>query len=309
MRHIDPRATAALFGAIVCWSAVPLFLKYFTGYIDGWTSNGIRYPFAAIILLPWILHEWHKGHLRRKVFRAAIVPAAINFVGQVLWAWTPYYIDPGLMAFLVRISILWAVLGSFVLFYDERRLIKNPVFWTGFVLVVAGFIFMSFSGKVKTADISTFLTGIILVFFTGIFWAGYQVSVRKYMSEIDSRTAFGVISSYTAVGLLLVMFLFGNPREALEAPVSVQLLILLSGLIGITGAHTLFYVAVKRIGVAIASSSNLLSAFITAFFSFFLFNERLSLVQWFAGIGLVIGSLFLVRAQKSLINNDADKTS
>ncbi len=308
MRHIDTRATAALLGAIVCWSAVPLFLKYFTAYIDGWTSNGIRYPFAALVLFPWLLHEWRQRRLSKKVFKAAMVPASINFVGQVLWAWTPYYIDPGLMAFLVRISVLWAVLGSFFLFYDERRLLGSWIFWIGFIMVVVGFLFMSLFGSNRISDNSVYFTGIVLVFFAGIFWAGYQVSVRKYMSQIDSRTAFGVISAYTAVGLFVFMFLFGRPQQVLQAPLSVFLLILLSGLVGIAGAHTLFYVAVKKLGVAIASTSNLLSAFITAFISFFLYHERLTWIQWIAGIGLVVGSFFLVRAQKSLIHRPADKT-
>ena len=294
-KKIDTIGTSALVGAVVCWSTVPLFLKYFTGYIDGWTANGLRYPFAALLYIPWLISFWHKGMLSARMWKLALVPAGINLVSQVLWAWTPYFIDPGLMAFLVRLSTVWTVIGSFLLFADERSLLKSSLFWSGFILAMGGFVAMILGGP-STFGRSTVI-GIIMVILTSIGWAGYQLSVRRNMQHIDSRAAFGMISLITAGGLLLGMFSFGQPHQALQMPAGVFVLVFLSGLVGIAMAHLLFYVALKRVGVAIASSTNLVSAFITALFSRVLFHEVLTWTQWTAGMALVVGGILLTRAQ------------
>ena len=294
-KNIDPIATSALIGAVLCWATVPLFLKYFTPYIDAWTANGIRYPFAALLYLPWLIHFHLKGRLAWHHWKLALLPVAINTVSQIAWAWAPYYIDPGLMAFLIRLSTLWTVLGSFVLFHDERRLVKSARFWWGLILALVGFIILTVAGKPLTSTATAI--GVTLVMLTSIGWAGYQLSVRRNMQHMDSRAAFGMIAVLTSIGLITCMFSFGNYQQIIGLPVQITGLVLLSGLVGIATAHLLFYIAVKRIGVAIASSANLASSFITAILSTFLFGEMLHGLQWIAGLLLIIGALFLTQSQ------------
>ena len=296
MKHkIDPVATLALTGSILCWSTVPIFLKYFTSFIDGWVANGMRYPFAALLYIPWLIAFRRAGKLSRHAWKLALLPASINIVSQILWAWTPYFINPGLIAFLVRLSTLWTVLGSFILFKDERALVRSWMFWAGFFFAICGFIMMAL-GTHHSFGKAT-VTGIVLVLLTSIGWAGYQLSVRRNMQNIDSRVAFGMISFLTSIGLLSCMFIFGDTNRAVQMPLHVTVLVFLSGLIGIAAAHLLFYIAIKRIGIAIASSANLASAFLTAAFSRFLFHETLTSLQWLAGAGLIIGGILLTRSQ------------
>ena len=59
------------------WSATPLFLKYFTDpasdhYVDGWTSNGWRYGFAALLWLPTVLY--FVFHKTKKLPKDALPP-------------------------------------------------------------------------------------------------------------------------------------------------------------------------------------------------------------------------------------------
>ena len=295
---VDRRATSALAGAVICWSVVPLFLKAFTPYVDAWTANGIRYPFAALLYLPILIRFSRLNRLPLRTWRLALVPVLFNISSQILWAWAPYYIDPGLMAFTVRLSTLWAVTGSFMLFSDERRLLRSSRFWTGFAMALGGFLFLTLGGQDRLEGAT--LTGIVLIFFTSIGWAGYQVSVRRNMRDIDSRVAFGMISSITSMGLISAMMIWGEPERALHMPAEMGVLVLLSGIIGIAAAHMLFYVAIKRVGVAIGASANLISPFLTALLSRFLYHEQLTPVQWLAGIGLVAGGIMLTLAQVHL---------
>ena len=294
-KKIDLTATLALIGSVICWATVPLFLKYFTHYIDSWTANGIRYPMAALVYLPMLLFWIKGGRLTKKMWKLALLPASINIIGQVFWAWTPYFIDPGVIAFLVRLSTVLTVAGSFIFFKDERAIGHSKEFWLGLALAIFGFIAMTVGGNTQLGRGTTI--GIIMVLFTSIFWAGYQLSVRHTMQNIDSRIAFGMISQITAAGMIVFMFTFGEPAKAMEMPSLVTVLVIISGLIGIAAAHVLFYVAIKRIGVAIASSVNLSSAFITAIISRFIFQEKLTLIQWTAGAILVVGGLLITRAQ------------
>lgn len=296
---IDIKATLALAGSVLCWGVVPLFLKYFSPYIDGWTANGYRYPIAVMFYLPVLItfHRRYPGRLRT-VFRLALLPALINLAGQILWAWTPYFIDPGLMAFVVRLSTVWAVIGSFILFPDERRLLKSSLFWLGFSLAVIGFTVMTLTSDQPLTGAT--LYGLVIVFACSLCWAGYNLTVRRNMYAVDSRIAFGAVSLLTASGLFVLMCGLGEPTAVTRLPMHISVLIVISAFLGIAMAHVLFYVALKRVGVAIATSVNLSGAFITALLSKFLFREELTVYQWTAGCGLVIGALLLTLAQTKL---------
>jgi len=297
-KKIDIAATLALLASILAGSTVPLFLKYFTTYIDNWTANGIRYPFSALLYLPWLLIVRKRGLLTGKMWKLALAPTIINVFGQILWAWTPYYIDPGLMSLLFRVSTLWAVLGSFIMFKDERHLIRSGNFWLGFLFAAGGFLAIILGGR-QTFNKTTAI-GITMIFFSSICWAGYQLFVRLNLNSVDSRTSFGMVSVMTSVGLLGGMFSFGNPGQVLHIPVEISLLVVLSGFIGVAASHLLLYFALKRIGVAICSTTSLVSPFLTAFLSHLLYHETLTITQWTAGIIFVLGGILLVQAQVDL---------
>ncbi len=297
-RHIDPLATAALIGNVIAVSLIPLFLKYFTPYIDSWTANGIRYPIGALVWIPWLWMVFRNGRADRRLWKMALLPTVANILGQIFWAMTPYYLDPGLISFMIRLATLWAVLGSFILFQDERRLLRSPHFWAGFTLAVSGFVVMVLGGRQSLGSVSA--VGILIVLLASLGWAAYQLTIRRNLSHTDPRTAFGAVSCMTSVGLVTAMFCAGNPGQALALPSDIVLLVILSGLVGIALSHVLLYFAIRRLGVAICSSTNLSGAFLTALLSFHLFGERLTSLQWFAGCMLVAGGVLLVYSQTHL---------
>jgi len=294
----DYRASFALLGMVLASSTVPLFLKYFTGYIDGWTVNGIRYPVSALVYLPWLIRQFKKGNLNVQLWKLALLPVSINIIGQTLWAWTPYFIDPGLMGFLVRLSTLWSVFGSFILFHDERHLLRSAKFWAGFLILGLGFIMMIFGGNYTFGKAT--IIGIVLISLCSITWAGYQLTVRRNLGRTDSRTAFGMVSTLTSLGLISTMFMFGKPQQVLNMPPSILAMVVLSGFLGIALSHLLLYFSIKRLGVAICSSVNLSGAFVTAFFAYLLFGEHLTIVQWASGGLIVLGSILLIHSRRVL---------
>jgi drug/metabolite transporter (DMT)-like permease len=104
--------------------------------------------------------------------------------------------------------------------------------------------------------------------------------------------------------MIAVMLIFGDPSDALAMPASGIVLLLISSLVGIAAAHVLYYIAISRLGVALVSGTTLLSPFLTAAASQFIYNERLLPQQWLGGIVLVLGAGLLVWAQQHVVGSE-----
>lgn len=292
------KATISLFLSLICFGTIPLFLKYFTPYIDGWTANGYRYLVAAILYFPFLPRKNHLEEAGGNVWKYALIPTIFNLFLQSAWAWAPYYINPGLMGFLGKSTVIWSVMGSFIIFSDERPLLKSKRFWSGLLIAVTGFSGLSLGGAGIPREGTLF--GIILVMISSMFMSAYMLSVRYYFKNTTSRTAFSVIALYTSIGTIVMMIFFGEPMAFTRLPLKINALIILSGIIGIGLAHVLYYAAQKVLGSAISSSTTLFSAFYTAFLSYLVFDEKLTMLQWISGLLVTAGGLLLLATQNKI---------
>lgn len=295
---IHIKASLALGSSVLLWAAVPLFLRSFTDDIDGWVANGARYGFAALIWAIPLLRYISRGEVNRRVLGLAIVPSLINILAQTFLAWTIYYMEPGLVMFLTRISLVFTILASFALFADERRLVWSSYFWWGLALLTAGFLGMY--AMQEAAFTKASWTGLGIVLGHSVFVAFYGVAVRHSMRGIQPWHSFAVICVYTTAGLLVFMFLWGKPSDLLDMGFGGLTLLALSSLIGIAFAHVTFYYSLEYLGASISSGCQLAVPFFTTAGSYFLFGERFTVGQWIAGAGLLAGAVLLLMAQRHL---------
>ncbi|MDZ7338712.1 MAG: DMT family transporter [candidate division KSB1 bacterium] len=293
-----PRATLALGAAILCWASIPLFLKYFSSLLDAWTLNAYRYTVAAAVYLPFLLSRAGRGRVPKGLWKWALVPTFFNIVSQNLWTWAPYFINPGLMSFLARGSIVWSVIGSFVIFPDERPAIKSPRFAVGLTVAAAGYgALMVQQGGLSHGPS---MVGVVIMVSCGLFTAGYGLTVRRFLRAADPRLAFAIIALYTAASANVLMALLGHPQRLAALDLSTALLMALSALLGLAIAQVAYYMAVARLGVAICSSSMLMTSFLTILASGQLFGERFSLGQWVAGSLLIAGGVLVIRSARQV---------
>ena len=290
-------ALAALGTAILFWSSVPLLLKYFTHILDAWTVNGLRYTFAALFWLPFVLRHRRDVPAGRNIWKDAIPPAACHAVGQVLFGLTPYFNDATVINFVSRSSFLFVTLFGFMMLREERPLARDPFFWTGVAGTLAGLVAMYIGGLGTT---STSARGMMLLVVTASFWGLYSVLVRKFMSGYPVRLAFGVVSLYAAPCLLAIMFAVGNWQPILHMEAWLWVLVWISAIAGIALGHVLFYRAIHALGPITSEGSLLLIPFATSVFAFFTLGERLGRLQWIGGLVLVFGCLFLILAKTRL---------
>lgn len=300
-QRFDLVGTGAFITTILAWGIVPVFLRSFIHEIDGWTANGVRYGFSALLWMGPLVYWWRRGDIRPRHLRAIVPIIAINVTAQVLWAWSPYYLEAGLLAFMVRVATLFSVTFSFILFPRERVLIRSVSFWCGLLVSVIGFVGMTFLGEEDPSG--TTATGFIIILLCGLTFSMYAIAVRLLVADLRPHQAFSLICPATAIPLLIMMLSAGEYERVMDMTAWRFFLLLLSGFLGIAYAHVSYYVALERLGVAIGSSSNLITPIVTALLAYFALGETLEAGQWISGLLLLAGGGFLVYAQVHLVRS------
>jgi drug/metabolite transporter (DMT)-like permease len=288
----DVLAILCLIGSIVCWGVPPIMLRYLVQHIpDGFTTNAIRYPISTLVYIPLLIAAHRRGLRLGSFWTWALLPAVVNIVGQTLFAIAPYHMEAGLMSFLLRLSTIWSILLAFVIFRDERILMRSLPFWLAVSLSLIGFVLMALIGRAGDSagpPVVTFV-GIAIILVCSIFWGLYDVTVRHTMGLLHPLVVFGVIGNYTSIGLILLAPL-GQPRSILHLSPGALALLIVSAYIGIAAAHGMYYVALQRLGVAISSITLLLSPFVTILGSALFLGECFTAVQWAGGLVLTAGA-------------------
>ncbi len=292
------KATLSLATALLFWSSIPLFLRSFIDEIDPWVANGTRYPLSALLWLFPVLWMVRKGIAKPIHFKLAIIPTIVNVFAQIFLAWAPYHIEPGMMMFLGRISILFSITASMIIFMDERKLTSSMLFWFGLFICVIGFSGLNLTKETFSAESTWF--GVCLITLHALFIAFYSVAVRYYLRGVNPWISFPIVCQYTAVILFILMWFIGEPARLLDMSIGRLSVLAFSSVIGIALGHVFFYYALEHLGVSISSSSGLIMPFLTSIGSYFIFNETFSFGQLIFGIVLLLGGGLLLYAQQHL---------
>lgn len=289
---------------LIGWSSVPLFLRHFAVHpvhpIDAWTSNGWRYGFSALLWMPVVLAGLFRGRLPAGIWKAALVPAAINAMGQVCFTVAHYKIEPGLLTFGLRSQIIFVTIGAAALFPTERRIIGSPAFMVGILLVAVGTAGTIVFEQDWSGDATT--VGVLLAVASGALFAGYAIAVRWFMHGFGPVISFAIISQYTASAMVVLMLVLGERQgaTAMDLPTEQFALLLVSAVIGIALGHVFYYISIAKLGVAVSSGVIQLQPFLVAIASYSIFGERLSRIQWAFGIVAVGGAGAILISQHRL---------
>lgn len=296
------------------WSSIPLFLRFFAKDIDPWTANGWRYGISALIWLPPLVVAWSRGTLPRGVWSAALWPSVWNIPAQVCFGLAPYYVEPGLMTFSLRVNIVFVTLGAALLFAAERRIIRAPGFLVGLVMVAVG---AAATVALKPGGLGGgTLLGVVLAIGSGALYAGYALSVRRSMMGLNPLLAFAAVNQLTGMGLVACMLILGDRHGAqvldlARAEIATGFadwtpqahkfsMLVLSAIIGIGLGHTFYFLSIARLGLATASAVVQLQPIMVSVASYFLFREVLTPAQWVMGLIAVVGAGLILWTQHRL---------
>lgn len=301
-------AVAAVLGSLAGWTSIPLFLKHFTTSIDAWTGNGWRYGFSALLWAPVLVLGARRGTLPPGLWKAALIPSAFNVVAQICFALAPYYINPGLMTFSLRVQIVFVTIGAALMFASERRVMRNPLFLAGLLMVVGGTVATILLNPSGLGDANAMGVGLAIA--SGILYGAYALSVRRCMSGIPTLVAFAAVCQYTAAALIGLMLVYGTRMgaPAIELPPAQFAYLLLSSLVGIGLGHSFYYYSISRLGVAVSAGVVQLQPVTVSIGSYFLFQEVLTRLQWGTGLLAIVGAVLILVAQHRVKRAEAPAT-
>ena len=296
-----------LVGAVLLWSCTPVFVKHFAkADIHADVQNLFRYAAATlglwIIILAWFggeaLHAWRRWH-------AFLIPTVINCVFQVILVRALYLksIYPTFSSLLAKSSVVFSVVLAFLLFKDERRTILSRRYLTGCLLAgvgVAGVIAFGAraggaGGQVSQSD---FAKGAALILAQAFLWACYILSMKPAVRNTRPLVAFAIVATFTTVFFAALTCIRSDPMQFFEISRRNQVLMLLSGVAFISGAHSLYFRAVERLGVGICASFALISPFSTGLLSWLWHGESLAAPQILMGTVLLLGAFLIVAASR-----------
>ena len=297
---------------ILMWSIGPVFVRTFANHTDSWTQNAFRYSCAAVALLAF---SGVTGRLRARLsaeqWRRIGLVAAANLVMQSLFAATFYFIDPAVASLVHRFSILSTVGLAYLVFHDERETIRSPRFLAGAGLVVAGVLIVVLGRDaelLRARDVSerAFWIGVGLAAAFAVAAAGYALTIKHAMRAIGPLVCFTHVSWITSLGLVALMLAFGHPTQLLHVPLDVLGWMVVSALVCIFIAHTLYYAALRHVKAAVAASVLQTLPLFTGLASFVFLGERLAPWQLIGGV-VVIGGAVLA-ASTTPVNRSSRQT-
>lgn len=287
---------ATLLLTLLAWSATPLFLVHFSKHIDAWTSNGWRYLVAAAIWAPLLIWHAARGTLPPKLFARSFWPALFNALGQMAFAASFYRTDATSATFGLRAQIVFVIVGAWVIFPQERPLLRSRQAWLGIFLVLAGV-----SGAVifAPAGLSALhWQGVTAAVISGLLFAAYGLSVRKFMADFAAMVSFAAISQLTAALIAAVMVAFGDRSGMVvfRLPPPELWLLVASSVAGIAAGHVFYYMAIARLGVAATSTVLQLQPFVVGLGGWIFFARPLGAAQLVAGFAGFAGAVLVFRA-------------
>ena len=308
----------ALLAGVICWGVTPVILRRLRLEIDAWTANGIRYPLAAIVYWPLLIIAMRAGRLNQQIVRRCLFPAFFALGGQVFWALSFYYLSASEAGFFLRLATVWSVVGSILLFRDERQLLARPGFYLGVSGLGFGFLTMAssdviFSGHGTAPPTETggenYFLGLTYILLCGMFFGCYMVSVRKCIADVDPLLAFGVVANLVSVGTIIGMLLQGDVTLITQQTPFAWVLIISSSMLGVALGHIMMFISVQRLGAAISSSCQTLMPFVTAAVASVALAEKLSTQKWIGGCIMVVGAIVLLSIEQKLADNPSEAES
>ncbi len=282
--------------ATLLWSFTAIFVKHFSFQkIDGDVQNLFRYASATLGL--WVLvvarfgREALEARTRLSVF---LLPTFFNcaFQGAMVSSLYRESVYPGFMSLVMKSTVLFATILAFILFREERRILSVR-YVGGFALAGAGVVGVVMFGRGAHAD---FNEGVALLILAAFLWACYTLAMKRVVRDTRPIVAFAIVATFTTLFFIGLTCARSRPSQFFRLWGPDQGLLILSGLACISAAHSLYFRAVDRLGVAVCASFLLVTPLSTGLLSALLLGESFRAAQMPAGAVLLAGAYLVVKA-------------
>jgi drug/metabolite transporter (DMT)-like permease len=156
----------------------------------------------------------------------------------------------------------------------------------GVVLTIAG---GENFGKVE------FNLGVLLILLAAAAWSVLTALIKKWIPMLPASFSVSVILTIVTPLYLLTSIIVNRGLQIPKASISMWLLMLASGIIGVGIAHSAYYFSVPTLGVALCATLDLSRPFLAGIISFLVFKEHVTFLQIVGGIFLLSGSYLVIK--------------
>jgi drug/metabolite transporter (DMT)-like permease len=288
----------AILATVVIWSTPSLFQFYLIRYYEPWSQNFYRYLVAFLAVLPFVLLRFRRGGppLDRTVFLACLIPSLPNVIHQITQTVALYHMGPGVYAIFGRSSVIFTALLALIFFPEERGIIRQWQFQLGTALGLVGAVgVVCFQEGWQAGPVP--LGGFAIAFIASFCWALYSVLVKRPSARLGPIRSFGVISFITSLLLLPLTMAFGKIDTPLRVDAGVNLILIVSAVTCISLAHVLYYVAIRKVGVALSQTLQLICPAGALGLSALFFGERLTAAQLWSAALLLFGAYLAMQVK------------
>jgi drug/metabolite transporter (DMT)-like permease len=298
---MNPRLLAyfAVFISAFAWALSPIFMRFLSVAYDPYTQALARYIAALAVLLPYslLLHPQETRQLLRRPWGLAGL-AALNVLNQVVWTIACYHTTATSANLITKIQVAFVIVFSFILFREERGVIRSPLYLGGTLLGVAGVVlFVTAQSAARLLPRYEFATMLLIAVALG--WAVYAVWGKHLVMNTHPVPMFTVVALLSTLGFAVVALLLGDVRGLWQNSMETSLIVFLSGVFPIAVAHCTFHYGQKHLGSAFTNSFMLVGPLITYVVALMLWqDEKLVPVQWLGAVLLLLGSYLVVQAQR-----------
>lgn len=304
--HSKSAGFYALLATIIIWSTPALFQYWLHDYFDVWTQNFYRYLAAIAVILPmaWRSLKRESSGLTLKNSIRCLFPAIPNASHQIFQTLGVVALLPGLYSIIGRSCVIFTAIFAMILFADERWILRSSKFLTGMIICLTGSVLIVLF---KDGDLGTFnVTGFSYAMMAILSWASYGVLLKKSPAALSAPVMFVLVAIFTALLLLPLMLMFGDPGAILTAPPFAVFILVLSGALCIGVGHALWIVSIRELGATFSQSLQLLCPIVAIYLSHLLFQESINFAQGIAAAAIIAGSLLVLRAKPPLREVDPE---
>ena len=306
-----PAAYGALSVGVVGWALSPVFIRFLSEPFDPFTQAFVRYSCAAAALII-ICGLWLPRELMAAVrqWRPLLALSVVVVGFQYLWTAACFGANPTIAQLTTKLGLLFVILLSFILFREERGVIKSAAYIVGTILSLIGVaLVLARAPGSLTPQIDRYS---LMLLMAAVCWAIYVVTAKHLVFGLHPVAMFTVLAVYCSAGLGLLSAFFGQPAAILGLDAQTSALLIISGLFPIAAAHPAYHFAQKHLGSAFCGSVELLNPLITFMIAIMIWpDERLNLVQWIGTAALLTGCFLVLHSRRhaALLRNAAARES
>lgn len=290
-------AVGALGICTLGWTFAPVFIRLLRNDYEPLTQGFVRYVFGATFLVTICL-VYHRSALFSLIRNPLPVLgiSILNTAQQYAWTAGTYGATATTAQLTVKLSIVFVVIFAYLLFREERAVIRNPLYLIGTTLSLIGVAGVLVRDPQDLSQ--AFSQGNSLLLFCALTWAIYSVWGKHIVLDIHPLPMFAVVASLTAIGLGTMAVIFEEPSSILDAGTGASVLVAVSGIMAIGGAHPSFHYAQKHFGSAFTNTFTLIMPLTTYCAARVLLpGEKLSMTQGAGAITLLSGTLLIIMVE------------